>query len=164
MASSARMLAAPPCRGGKATHGGGLEDDWVPANAILFNVLLHLKTTSLQFWWDSGRCKKQRNGTKYPPLPTPVEFSKLHTKPCYIHVAITTYHFARPSSSSVLISAGTSSPEVGVIGRVRPRKEATSEPRVQRTCAQNLQWTEHAWIRVELDQVHLACRTQFVDL
>ena len=59
MASSARMLAAPPCRGGKATHGGGLEDDWVPANAILFNVLLHLKTTRLQFWWDSGRCKSK---------------------------------------------------------------------------------------------------------
>ena len=27
MASSVRMLAAPGCRGGKATHGGGPEDD-----------------------------------------------------------------------------------------------------------------------------------------
>ena len=29
MASSVRMLAAPGCRGGKATHGGGPEDDWL---------------------------------------------------------------------------------------------------------------------------------------
>ena len=55
--------------------------------------------------------------------------------------------------SQVLLFSSSSSPEVGVIERVRPRKEATSEPRVQRTCAQNLQWTEHAWIRVEKSSI-----------
>ena len=99
---------------------------------------------------EGAKAKKQH---KLPSTSNSCWIFKTAHQTFYIHVAITTYNFARLSSSSIWISAGTSSPEVGVNVRVRPRKEATSEPRVQRTCAQNLQWTEHAWIRVEKSSI-----------
>ena len=98
-------------------------------------------------------CAKAKKQHKLPSTSNSCWIFKTAHQTFYIHVAITTYHFARLSSSSISSPAGTSSPEVGVYGWVCPRKEATSEPRVQRTCAQNLQWTEHAWIRVEKSSI-----------
>ena len=90
---------------------------------------------------EGAKAKKQH---KTPSTSNSCWIFKTAHQTFYIHVAITTYNFARLSSSSILISAGTSSPEVGVNGQVRPRKrgdfrtqsaaDMRSEPSVNRAC------------------------------
>ena len=59
MASSVRMLAASGCRGGKATHGGGPEDDWLFGSCHPFKCTFHkhLKILShlIAFWCTSWK-------------------------------------------------------------------------------------------------------------